>query len=432
MAGGQRVLRSAIDVTGGTPPRDDAGERPERRRDNLDGNELTPTDTSGTDSATVAASRSPPTTLPLQPRRSEAQSSTATDLQSSIAKLLEALNAAELSGAPASEIEIRQRQVDRAVEILQRTRGGNTSGEARPAFDEAGRIMRVLNNVQPKPRLGGEHKPPTPQQVDQWVKDVDTAFQYAQVLTDSITRTHWIMGTIQFGTHRELIQQRINEGSIRTWANLRAEEEQMVQDPVFTRYENYQKFFRFEWKQDDTVNGFLMKLNKVESLLPRSFSKFDDGTEDHEFRIAFVWSRTPLALQREIQRNGVLEHLKEWGEFERALRNAETAVGSVTQYSRKEEQAPKSKRGPSSPPRSRFKRQNSRNTTPARNEPGKSPTDSQNRFQSFGATQNGSRWKPQNGGDQTNSDGNQKPHWRNRNPKGDDQQRQQGSGKAKS
>ena len=140
-----------------------------------------------------------------------------------------------------------------------------------------------MNNVQPKPKLGTENKPPTTQQVDQWIKDIDTAFQYAQVLDDSVTRTHWIMGTIHFSTHRELIQQRINEGSIRTWADLRAEEEQLVQDPVFTRYENYQKFFNFEWKNEDSVNTFLMKLNKRESLLPRSFSKFDDGTEDHEF-----------------------------------------------------------------------------------------------------------------------------------------------------
>jgi hypothetical protein len=60
----------------------------------------------GTNSATIAALRSLLIILLLQPRRLEAQSSTATNLQLLIAKLLEALNAAELLGAPASEIKI--------------------------------------------------------------------------------------------------------------------------------------------------------------------------------------------------------------------------------------------------------------------------------------------------------------------------------------
>jgi hypothetical protein len=42
------------------------------------------------------------------------------------------------------------------------------------------------------------------------------------------------MGTIQFSTYRELIQQRITKGSIWIWAELHAVEEQLVQDPIFT------------------------------------------------------------------------------------------------------------------------------------------------------------------------------------------------------
>ena len=136
------------------------------------------------------------------------------------------------------------------------------------------------------------------------------------------------------------------------------------------------------------MNTFLMKLNKAESLLPRSFSKFDDGTEDHEFKIAFVWSKTPAHLRREIQRNGALENLKEWSEFERALRNAETAAEPSSQPS-KEDQSSKGKRGPSSPPRTRFKRQQSRGATPARGEPGKPPGNTQNRL-----LLNGNCWTP--------------------------------------
>ena len=99
---------------------------------------------------------------------------------------------------------------------MKEAQGGKIPGHNRPAFDEAGRLMRTLNNVQPKPKLGTEKTSPTPQQVDQWAKDIETAFQYTQVLEDSVTRTHWIMGTIQFSTYKELIQQRITEGSIWT------------------------------------------------------------------------------------------------------------------------------------------------------------------------------------------------------------------------
>ncbi|KAF2622826.1 hypothetical protein BU25DRAFT_494703 [Macroventuria anomochaeta] len=107
------------------------------------------------------------------------------------------------------------------------------------------------------------------QQVDQWIKDINTAFQYAQVLEDSVTCTHWIMGMIHFNTHRELIQQQINKGSIRTWANLRLEEEQLVQDPVFTWYKNYDKFFNFEWRDKDSLlrNPNPTRLGVVKSKL---------------------------------------------------------------------------------------------------------------------------------------------------------------------
>jgi hypothetical protein len=422
MAGGQRVLRSATHDADEAPHRGITGQDPESHRDDSDRDDMTPTSVPSPSSHTVSASEPAPILLPQQ-RRLGSEEPVAKDLQTSVTQLLQALNEAELAGAPATEIVIRQRQFERAVETLQRTQGGNASGSTRPAFDEAGRIMRVLNNVQPKPKLGSDGKPPSPQQVDQWVKDVDTAFQYAQVLSDSVTRTHWIMGTIHYGTHRELIQQRINEGSIRTWADLRAEEERLVQDPVFTRYENYQKFFNFKWKDDDSVNTFMMKLNKAESLLPRNFAKFDDGTEDHEFKIAFVWSKTPAHLRKEIQRNGALENLKEWSEFERALRNAETAAEPPNQPP-KDNQHSKGKRGPSSPPRSRYKRQHSRGTTPAQGEPGKPPGNSQNR-----PLPNQNRWNSQ-GNNQPGGDGNQKSHWKNRNPKGDNQH-QHGSGKGK-
>ena len=341
-----------------------------------------------------------------------------TGLQASVQRLLEALNEAELAGAPATELEIRQRQFDRAMQALTLTHSGPPSGTSRPAFDEAGKIIRVLNNIQPKPKLGMENRAPTPQQVDQWIKDIDTAFQYAQVLEDSVTRTHWVMGTIQYGIHRELIQSRINEGSIRTWADLRAEEERLVQDPILTRYENYAKFFNFEWRDGDSVNTFLMQLSRRESPLPHSFFKFEDGSDDHEFKIAFVWARTPQVFQREIQRNGSLEHIHEWPDFERVLRNAETATITEPEPS-KANNLGKQKRPANSPPRRKFKRQNSKEATPTRNDSGNAPAE--NRIQG-GGQDNQQR--------NSKDSGYQKPHWRNRNYRSQ-APRQQESGKGK-
>ena len=320
-------------------------------------------------------------------------------LQASVQRLLEALNEAELAAAPESELEIRRRQFDRAVQALRLTQAGSAPAPSRSAYDEAGKIIGVLNKIQPKPKLGVENKPPTPQQVDQWIKDVDTAIQYVQVLDDSITRTHWIMGTIQYGIHRELIQSRITEGSIRTWADLQAEEERLVQDPILTRYENYSKFFNFEWRDNDSVNTFLMQLSRRESLLPHSFFKFEDGGDDHELKIAFVWARTPQVIQREIQRNGTLEHIREWPDFERALRNAETATSTKTGSKKTE---PSGKRPAGSPPRRNFKRHHNKGEAATRNESGNAPA--QNRSQSRDRGN-----QPRN----SKENGYQKPHWKN-------------------
>lgn len=441
MAGGRRVLRSTTNDAEGSPQRQSPGTEPGHAPDDtaraadLSGAALedemnaptrpVPLRMRSSNTLRGSGPSGPTSTRDRSPEAATRQRTTATGansvpvgglsqdagLLSTVQQLLDALNEAELAQAPADELAIRQKQFDRAVQTLALTRTGPAPGTNRPAFDEAGKIIRVLNNVQPKPKLGVESKPPTPQQVDQWIKDIDTAFQYAQVLEDSVTRTHWVMGTIQYGTHRELIQTRINEGSIRTWADLQAEEEQLVQDPVLTRYENYEKFFNFEWRDADSVNTFLMQLSRQESLLPHSFFKFEDGSNDHEFKIAFVWAKAPQTLKREIQRNGSLENLQQWADFERALRNAETAT-TIKPESKKTDTS--GKRPANSPPRRKFKRQHSRGATPTRNESGKPPsTDRQQ-----GGGQDNQRRDPKEGG-------YQKPHWKNR----DNKQRDSGKGK---
>ncbi|KAF2827149.1 hypothetical protein CC86DRAFT_406369 [Ophiobolus disseminans] len=207
--------------------------------------------------------------------------------QSYVQELLAKLFEAEVSGASAMEIAAMRNRIDYASTILGIRPGGTPTDNHRPAFDKAGKLIRVLNAVQPKPSLGSTSRVPTPQQVEQWIKDVETAFGYD---------------------------------------NLKEEERKLVQDPVLTRFDNYARFFNFEWRDRDSVNNFLLQLSKKESLLTHSFFKIAEGDDDDEFKIAFVWSKIPEAYRREIMRNGALETIAVWAEFERVLRNAETAV----------------------------------------------------------------------------------------------------------
>ncbi|KAF1934692.1 hypothetical protein EJ02DRAFT_489872 [Clathrospora elynae] len=157
---------------------------------------------------------------------------------------------------------------------------------------------------------------------------INTDAGYLILLVDSTTRTLWAVGTIQFNTHRELLQQRLRDGPTPTptWAWLKSKERKLVQDPVLTKFDNFVKFFNFEWHSNNTVSSFLLQLSRKENLLPHSFFKMEDGTDNDEFKIAFVWSKIPDTYRRKIQRSGSLETVTLWSGFERILRNAKTAT----------------------------------------------------------------------------------------------------------
>jgi hypothetical protein len=74
-----------------------------------------------------------------------------------VQQLLEALNKAELAGAPATKLKIQQRQFNQAIQALTLTHSRSPSGTSQPAFNKARKIIRVLNNIQPKPKLGIEN-----------------------------------------------------------------------------------------------------------------------------------------------------------------------------------------------------------------------------------------------------------------------------------
>ncbi|KAH8701175.1 hypothetical protein GQ44DRAFT_717998 [Phaeosphaeriaceae sp. PMI808] len=276
--------------------------------------------------------------------------------------------------------------------------------------------MGTLNKVQPKPKLGSESRTPSPQQVAQWILNVETAFRSVQALEDNETRLYWVLNTIQYDVHRELIQQKINDGTIRTWDGLKAEQRRLVQDPVLTKFQNYHRFWNFEWRSTDTLNSFLLHLSKKESLLPESFPKLDDN---EELKISYVWAKAPDTYQKELQRNGSLNSINNWEEFERAIRNAETAIstaGTRAPRALPEGSSPRHKRQATSHGNGTpfGKKQDRKQPFKRRPSPGRdsTPTEApQSPAHAPGARPNNNtrNYEPDS------QQGYQKPHWKNRN-----------------
>ena len=247
-----------------------------------------------------------------------------------VAQVTNALWEAEDRGEPEERLaRLRERVTTANLLLTARAVVGEATGKPSSTTDGASKLLRALNAATPRPKLGDTGKPATPQQVDQWIRDVEGVFEMAAVHEDSHTRTLWALGTISYSVHRELLMQRFRDGPPKGWDWVKNEERNLVQDPLLTKYENYAKFFNFVWKDTDSVNTFLLQLSKRESLLPRSFFKTPDDQDDDEAKIAFVWAKIPDIMRREMQRHGGFKTIHTWIDFERALRNAETANRTV-------------------------------------------------------------------------------------------------------
>jgi hypothetical protein len=245
------------------------------------------------------------------------------------AKLAQALWDAEDRGEPEETLRNLRQRFETAKELLQdRAPIREHPGQAASETKEASELLRALNAATPRPKLGDTTRPASPQQVEQWIRDIEGVFAMAAVTRDSPTRTLWVIGTISYHVHRELLQERLNDGAPKGWAWVKSEERALVQDPVLTKYENYSKFYNFTWKESDMVNLFLLHLGKSESVLTRSFFKTPTGSDDDEAKIAFVWAKIPDSIKREMQRHGGFSSITSWGDFERSLRNAESATRS--------------------------------------------------------------------------------------------------------
>jgi hypothetical protein len=132
------------------------------------------------------------------------------------------------------------------------------------------------------------------------------------------------------------------------------------------------------------------------------------GEELHELKISVVWSKLPEAIRREMQRNGSLQNITTWENFERAVRNAETATRDDAPRAPRtnpgaQNAASKRIHSGSVPQDRKFKRPAKQSDTAS--------TTSNSRSQSA-ASQSRSEGKPQASRD--DSDRPKKPHWKNR------------------
>ncbi|KAF1362292.1 hypothetical protein EJ07DRAFT_174650 [Lizonia empirigonia] len=347
----------------------------------------------------------------------EAQPTVARDNNAFVQSLLMKVFEAEAAGASPAELARLREHVTLASQTLLRPAGVLTDCP-RAAHDDAGKLMGTLNKVQPKPKLGTDSRAPTPQQVAQWILDIETAFRSVKALADNETRTYWILSTIQYSVRRELIQQKVNDGFVKTWEELKSEQRLL--------------------RSGDTLNSFLLQLSKKESMLHRSFFRTPAGMDDDEIKIAFVWSKIPETYCREMQRNGVLENIREWTDFERALRNAETAVtdvGARPPRQETEDLTSRGKRHASSQSSGKAYGKKQDRKASSQHQQGRRPSPGRRDSSPAGDRRpndrddrNGDNYRPAN-----NAGGYQKPHWKNRDKRDDkrDERRDENTGKDK-
>jgi hypothetical protein len=154
----------------------------------------------------------------------------------------------------------------------------------------------------------------------------------------------------------------------------------------------------------------MLQLSKKEALTSNNF--FDRFPGD-ELKIAYVWSKLPDIYSREMQRTGVLEHIKTWLEFERALCNAETAVTSAAPRAHRQgtEDADsggrKGKRHASSQVTNSHRKKKRDYATPAQSKHrARDTSPTADRRSAAGDEKNDSR--------PSSSSGNQRSHWKNK------------------
>jgi hypothetical protein len=231
----------------------------------------------------------------------------------------------ESQAAPPERIEFLERQLSRLEQLNVRTDPGIPTETHGKPFDQVRRLIGVLEKVNPKPYLGSKGYPPSPQQVERWIGEVEMAFEYAQVLEDSPTRTQWVVGTISYTTHKDLIMNDIRQGHIRTWSDLKAKQRGLIQDPVNAKFNNWARLL--EWRWDGKYQDFMLGLRQRDAALSNPLFTNEDGTNNDEYLLPHVWAAAPKHLRKVIMSYpGGLEKVETFEQLERLILNAEAGA----------------------------------------------------------------------------------------------------------
>lgn len=228
------------------------------------------------------------------------------------------------AGAPQADIEEAKLEYDEACKAFGKATEPSREHHAPSEEHDKRRSVVALAKIRNPPELGSTSRSPTILQINRWIKDVDYCFDINLVQEDSIQRTKWITTLVKHTIYRDLLDRAIEAGTIKTWTELQAKIKSLSQDPVLTRYENYSKFWTTEWRSGEDFNSFYNLLTNREAAL--DIRPFEPGVDPDTLKISVVWAKLPDLIKREIQRAGQLKHVVNWADFERALRDAETAT----------------------------------------------------------------------------------------------------------
>ena len=204
--------------------------------------------------------------LPFVPgnRPTETRTGPGGSLSDQIRRMVEQIVEESQTATP-ERIEFLERQLSRLENLNSRADLGNPAETFGKPFDQVRKLIGVLEKINPKPYLGSRGHAPTPQQVERWIGEIEMAFDYAQALEDSPTRTQWVAGTINYTTHKDLIMNDIRQGHIRTWADLKAKQRGLVQDPVNAKFNNWSRLLQWRW--DGKYNDFMLGLRQRDAAL---------------------------------------------------------------------------------------------------------------------------------------------------------------------
>lgn len=211
-----------------------------------------------------------------------------------IAELAQALWEAKDRGG-SKEIPDKLERLEITEELLQdRPLPSEHPGLANRENEESADLLTALEAASIRPKLGDMLKSVSPQQVEQWIRDIEGVFAIAAITPDVLTRTLWAIRTISYHIRGELLRERFKDGPPKGWAWVKSEERDLIQD-----------------------------------LLPRSFFKSPTGEDDDEVKIAFVWAKVPDVMQRRMQQHRGFRDITTWADFGKSLGNAESATRST-------------------------------------------------------------------------------------------------------